>query len=79
MKLVLNMGSALQLISQGLLKINNKPIRTPNYICTPRDVLTVVTKVGVRQIKLAEYFGVTNFRSSRTSTISSPSKKTRNF
>jgi small subunit ribosomal protein S4 len=65
MKLVSNMGSALQLISQGLLKVNNKRVRTPNYICTPRDVLSIVTKQGVRQIKLAEYFGVTNSRNSR--------------
>ena len=56
------MGSALQLISQGLLKINNKRIRTPNHICSSRDVLSIVTKQGVRQIKLAEYFGITNVR-----------------
>jgi small subunit ribosomal protein S4 len=40
-KLVPNMASALQLISQGALKINNKRIRTPNYICNPRDVLVI--------------------------------------
>jgi small subunit ribosomal protein S4 len=59
MKLVSNMASALQFISQGssVLKINNKRIRTPNYICTPRDILSIVTKQGVRQFKLAEYFG----------------------
>jgi small subunit ribosomal protein S4 len=73
MKLVSNMGSALQLISQGLLKVNNKRIRTPNYICTPRDVLSIVTKQGVRQIKLAEYFGVTNSRNSRSSAVSEAS------
>nr|YP_009632736.1 ribosomal protein S4 [Chlorosarcinopsis eremi]AYQ94461.1 ribosomal protein S4 [Chlorosarcinopsis eremi]QEP09203.1 ribosomal protein S4 [Chlorosarcinopsis eremi] len=65
-KLVPNMGSALQLISQGLLKVNNKRVRTPNYICSPRDVLSITTKQGVRQFKLAEIFGTssTNTRSS---------------
>lgn len=79
MKLVSNMGSALQLISQGLLKVNNKRIRTPNYICTPRDVLSIVTKQGVRQIKLAEYFGVTNSRNLRSSSVSetTSTKKTK--
>jgi ribosomal protein S4 len=55
------MASALQLISQGNVKINNKRVRTPNYICTPRDVISLTTKQGVaslRQIKLAEFFGV---------------------
>jgi small subunit ribosomal protein S4 len=60
-KAVSNMASALQLISQGNVKINNKRVRTPNYICTPRDVISLTTKQGVaslRQIKLAEFFGV---------------------
>jgi ribosomal protein S4 len=48
------MASALQFISQGLLKINNKQVRTPNYICTSRDVLSITTKQGVKQIKLAQ-------------------------
>jgi small subunit ribosomal protein S4 len=56
MKVVTNMASALQLISQGNLKINNKKIRTPNYICTARDVISLITKQGIRQIKLAEFF-----------------------
>jgi ribosomal protein S4 len=56
------MASALQLISQGNVKINNKRVRTPNYICTPRDVISLTTKQGVRQIKLAEFFGVNTFQ-----------------
>nr|ALO21685.1 ribosomal protein S4 [Stephanosphaera pluvialis] len=43
-KLVPNMASALQLISQGALKINNKRVRTPNYICNPKDVLSISPK-----------------------------------
>nr|UZA61394.1 ribosomal protein S4 [Chlorogonium euchlorum] len=68
LNVVPNMGSALQLISQGLLKINNKRVRTPNYICNPRDVVSISTKQGIRQIKLAEFFGVnlTTSRSARS-------------
>jgi small subunit ribosomal protein S4 len=53
LKLVPNMSSALQVISGGALRINNKRVRTPNYICTARDVLSITTKGGIRQIKLA--------------------------
>jgi ribosomal protein S4 len=51
------MASAVQLINQGALKINNKKVRTPNYICSPRDVLVMTTKQGNRQLRLAEIFG----------------------
>lgn len=65
-KLVPNMASALQLISQGALKINNKRIRTPNYICSPRDVLLISTKQGIRQLKLGELLGNTRSYTSST-------------
>ncbi|MGQ2964062.1 MAG: 30S ribosomal protein S4 [Agrobacterium sp.] len=57
LKIVSNMGTTLQLINQGLLKINNKRVRTPNTVCSSRDILTILTKQGIRTIKLAEYFG----------------------
>ncbi len=57
-KVVPNMASALNLITQGNIKVNNKKVRTPNYICTPRDVISLTTKQGVRQIKLSQFFGV---------------------
>jgi small subunit ribosomal protein S4 len=52
-KLVSNMNIALQIINQGKLKINNKLIRTPNYICSTKDVISIQTKKGIRQIKLS--------------------------
>ena len=55
LKLVSNMGVALQIINQGKLKINNKKIRTSNYICSSKDVISIQTKQGVRQIKLSQY------------------------
>lgn len=58
LKVVNNMAAALQLISQGNVKINNKRIKTPNYLCSARDVISLNTKQGVRQIKLTEVFGM---------------------
>nr|AYQ94217.1 ribosomal protein S4 [Borodinellopsis texensis] len=54
LKVVNNMAGALQLISEGNLKINNKRISKPNYICNPKDTITVTTKQGIRTIKLTE-------------------------
>ena len=49
------MSVALQIINQGKLKINNKKVRTPNYICSSKDIISIQTKQGVRQIKLSQF------------------------
>jgi small subunit ribosomal protein S4 len=54
LKLVNNMAGALQLINQGNLKLNNRKVRTPNFICNAKDVLTITTKQGTRTFKLNE-------------------------
>lgn len=54
LKIIPNIPSILQLINQGALKINNKRVRTPNSICNYRDIISITTKQGVRQIKLSE-------------------------
>jgi small subunit ribosomal protein S4 len=54
LKIIPNIPSILQLINQGALKINNKRVRTPNSICNFRDIISITTKQGVRQIKLSE-------------------------
>jgi small subunit ribosomal protein S4 len=59
LKVVANMATALQIITQGYVRINNKRVKTPNYICTARDVISLTTTKGVRQIKLNQYFGYT--------------------
>jgi ribosomal protein S4 len=53
-QIVPNITTALQLINQGDIKINNKKIRTPNYICSPKDICFISTKNGFRQLKLAQ-------------------------
>lgn len=59
LNVVANMATALQIITQGYVRINNKRVKTPNYICTARDVISLTTTKGVRQIKLNQYFGYT--------------------
>jgi ribosomal protein S4 len=55
LKLVPNMGSALQLINGpgAVVKINNRRVRNPNHICNSKDVLSITTREGTRQIKLS--------------------------
>jgi small subunit ribosomal protein S4 len=50
-QIVTNMASAISLIQSGNCKINNRKVIKPNYICGERDVITVVTKAGIRQVK----------------------------
>jgi small subunit ribosomal protein S4 len=55
LKLVNNIKIALQIIEQGKLKVNNKKIDTPSFICRPNDVITIQTKNGIREIKLGQF------------------------
>jgi ribosomal protein S4 len=51
------MTGALELINAGKVQINNRKMKMPNYICSPKDVISVLTEKGnsPRKIKLAEY------------------------
>ena len=55
LKIVSNIRVALQLIEQGKLKINQKKIETPKYICRPTDIISIETKKGIREIKLSQF------------------------
>nr|YP_009184843.1 ribosomal protein S4 [Jenufa perforata]ALO62901.1 ribosomal protein S4 [Jenufa perforata] len=52
LKMVPNMTTALQLINQGNVQINNKKTTSPQTICYIKDVITVLTPEGSRQIQL---------------------------
>nr|AYQ95056.1 ribosomal protein S4 [Palmellopsis texensis] len=56
LKIVKNMATALKLINKGNLKVNNKRVKTPNFICSGRDLISLQTKQGLRKIKLTDYF-----------------------
>lgn len=55
MKISSSMTNALELINSGKIQINNKKIYIPNYICQPRDVISILTENGVRKFKLKDY------------------------
>lgn len=55
LKIVSNVRVALQLIEQGKLKINQKKLETPKYICRPTDIISIETKKGIREIKLNQF------------------------
>ncbi len=70
LNIVANMTTALNIINQGYVRINNKRVKTPNYICTSRDVISLVTKKGLRQIKLTQFFGGSFTKSTQKSPVS---------
>jgi ribosomal protein S4 len=43
-KLVSTIALAVQLITQGNVRINSKTVKTPNYICKPKDSISVKTQ-----------------------------------
>ena len=56
LKVASSMNESLQLINQGKIQLNNRKVNAPNYICNPKDVVSVLTEQGLRKIKLSEYF-----------------------
>jgi small subunit ribosomal protein S4 len=56
LKIVSTMTNAIQLMSQGKVQVNSKKVYFPNYICNPKDTITVTTKNGTEKIQLTDYF-----------------------
>jgi small subunit ribosomal protein S4 len=52
LKLVPTIAMAVHLITQGNVKINNRITKTPNYICKPKDAITVRTQNGIKKVSL---------------------------
>ena len=52
-----SMTNALELISLGQVQVNNRRVKIPNYICSSKDTISVVTEKGTtpRKIKLTDY------------------------
>lgn len=46
------MATAVQLITSGNVRINNKFVKTPNYICKLKDVISVKTPSGVKKVSV---------------------------
>nr|WLG71274.1 ribosomal protein S4 [Chlorophyceae sp. KF-2023a] len=49
-KIAKDMTEALQLVVSGQVKINRKKVTIPNYVCTPRDIIFITLKQGIRKI-----------------------------
>lgn len=57
LELASTMTAALELINSGKVQINNRKVKMPNYICNPKDTISILTEKGTapRKIKLADY------------------------
>lgn len=56
LELSTSMTDALEMIQAGKVQINNRKVKVPNYICSSKDTLSVLTTKGApRKIKLADY------------------------
>jgi small subunit ribosomal protein S4 len=54
MKVVPTIAMAVQLITQGNVRINNRFTKTPNYICKAKDAISVKTVNGVKKLNLKD-------------------------
>lgn len=54
LQIVSTMTNAIQLLNEGKVQINSRKTKAPNYICNPKDVITVLTEEGTRKFKLNE-------------------------
>jgi small subunit ribosomal protein S4 len=57
LEIVPNITTALEFINAGKVQINNRRVKIPNYICNPKDTLSIFIEKGSapRKIKLADY------------------------
>jgi ribosomal protein S4 len=37
------------------VRVNNKSVKTPNYICRPRDTVSLRTKQGIKKVFLKNF------------------------
>lgn len=50
------MTNAIQLLNDGKVRVNAKKVKAPNYICSSKDVISVLTEDGVKKVKLNPAF-----------------------
>jgi len=51
-KVMPNLTEALKFIQKGNVLVNNRKVTVPNYICTQKDIISIVTNKGIRKVKL---------------------------
>nr|ANQ46397.1 ribosomal protein S4 [Tetrabaena socialis] len=50
-----SVSAAVELITKGNVRVNNKSVKTPNYICRPRDTVSLRTKQGIKKLFLKNF------------------------
>jgi hypothetical protein len=40
---------------EGNVRVNKKSVKTPNYICRARDILSLKTKQGIKKLSLKNF------------------------
>lgn len=50
-----SVSTAVELITKGNVRVNNKSVKTPNYICRARDTVSLRTKQGIKKVFLKKY------------------------
>nr|AYQ95249.1 ribosomal protein S4 [Trochiscia hystrix] len=55
LKIVPNLVTALQLINQGKVFVNNKKVQSHNYLCNAKDTILITTFKGSKKIRLSDY------------------------
>nr|QKN19249.1 ribosomal protein S4 [Eudorina cylindrica] len=50
-----SVSAAVELITKGNVRVNNKSVKTPNYICRARDTVSLKTKQGIKKVFLKKY------------------------
>jgi small subunit ribosomal protein S4 len=56
LNVVPTMAKAIQLMNQGKVQVNSRRVNVPNYICNPKDVITVALESGTKKIQLTDSF-----------------------
>jgi len=51
-----SVSAAVELITKGNVRVNNKSVKTPNYISRARDTVSLRTKQGIKKFFLKKYF-----------------------
>jgi len=49
-----NMSTALAMINQGKVQVNNRRVNIPNYLCQSKDTISVRTEKGIRKIQFGQ-------------------------
>lgn len=56
LKIVSTITESMKLLNEGKVQVNARKVKSPNYICNSKDMLTVLTPQGTLKFKLNSVF-----------------------